>query len=203
MKKKTEAKKQAIIQAATQIFQELGFEKTSMSKICSVVGGSKATIYNYFPSKEDLFFEVMSLSNEEEFQFVHEVIKNPAKNIDLTLYEFGERFLNFLYSPRLRDLRYLAIVESRRSNLGEITYERGTRRSQNIMAEYLNELMNNGKLKKVDSQIATKHLYSLLESELIYKFLFQINEEFSDEEIRNKTKNAVDVFIAAYVLNNN
>ena len=88
MKKKTESKKQAIIQAATQIFQELGFEKTSMSKICSVVGGSKATIYNYFPSKEDLFFEVMSLSNEEKFQklwksFFKGVTINERKNLKL------------------------------------------------------------------------------------------------------------------------
>ncbi len=202
MKKKTEAKKQAIIQAATQIFQELGFEKTSMSKICSMVGGSKATIYNYFPSKEDLFFEVMSLSNEERFQFVHKVIRNPLIDVPSTLYEFGYRLLKFLYSSDLINLRYLAIVESRRSNLGEITYERGTKRSQNIVAEYLNEAMNMGKLKKVDSQIATKHLYALIESELIYKFLFQINEEFLDEEIKNKTKRAVDVFMSAYGLNN-
>lgn len=94
-----------------------------MSKICSVVGGSKATIYNYFPSKEDLFFEVMSLSNEEKFQFVHEVIKNPLEDISSTLYEFGYRLLNFLYSSDLINLRYLAIVESRRSNLGKIAYE--------------------------------------------------------------------------------
>ena len=70
------------------------------------------------------------------------------------------------------------------------------------MAEYLNELMNNGKLKKVDLQVATKHLYALIEAELIYKFLFQFNKEFSDEEIKNKAKRAVDVFIAAYGLNN-
>lgn len=74
MKKKTDARRQAILDVAAQAFQELGFERTSMSGICARVGGSKATLYNYFPSKEELFFEVIFLSVEAEFDAVHNAI---------------------------------------------------------------------------------------------------------------------------------
>jgi len=63
---KTEAKRQAILKEAEKVFQELGFERTSMSEICARVGGSKATIYNYFASKEELFFETIHDSIQAE-----------------------------------------------------------------------------------------------------------------------------------------
>ena len=47
---------------------ELGFERTSMSEICTRLGGSKATLYNYFASKEALFLEVMFQASEADFQ---------------------------------------------------------------------------------------------------------------------------------------
>ena len=40
---------------------ELGYERTSMSEIAARLGGSKATLYSYFPSKEELFFGVVQL----------------------------------------------------------------------------------------------------------------------------------------------
>jgi AcrR family transcriptional regulator len=200
MKKKTEAKKQAIIQAATEIFQELGFERTSMSKICAKVGGSKATIYNYFASKEDLFFEIVTLSNEEKFQYVHEVLENVNDDIETTLCEFGQRLMSFLYSDELINLRFLAITESRRSNLGKLAYENGAMRSQGMMALYLENLMTQKKIKKEVPSIATRHLSSLLESEFIYEFLFQINSPITQEEIKQRVKRAVVVFLSAYKL---
>ena len=198
MKKKTEAKKQAIIQAATEIFQELGFERTSMSKICAKVGGSKATIYNYFASKEDLFFEIVTLSNEEKFQYVHEVLENINDDIETTLCEFGQRLMSFLYSDELINLRFLAITESRRSNLGKLAYENGAMRSQGMMALYLENLMKEEKIKKEVPSIATRHLYSLLESEFIYEFLFQINSPATQTQIKQRVQRAVVVFLSAY-----
>lgn len=63
MRTKSDEKRQAILDVAAEVFREAGFERASMSEICTRVGGSKATLYNYFPSKEELFFEVMFLSH--------------------------------------------------------------------------------------------------------------------------------------------
>jgi len=57
---KGEAKRKAILETAFRLFREQGFEKTSMSEITAQVGGSKATLYRHFPSKEELFAECLS-----------------------------------------------------------------------------------------------------------------------------------------------
>ena len=60
--------------------------------------------------------------------------------------------------------------------------------------------MNHGKIKKETPSIATRHLYSLLESEFIYEFLFQINVQITQKEIKDRVKRAIDVFLSAYKL---
>jgi len=120
MAKKSDTKRQHILTVAAQAFQELGFERTTMSEICARMGGSKATLYNYFPSKEVLFFEIMYLSTEAEFQAVHSAIDPSTDDIVTSLQNFGERLLTILYSPQVRANRHLSISESGHSELGRL-----------------------------------------------------------------------------------
>ncbi len=198
MKMKTEEKRQAILEGAAQVFQELGFERTTMAAISARAGGSKATIYNYFSTKEELFFEIMSLATEAEFEAVHQAIDPATDNIATSLLHFGEKLLAFLYSPSFQAQRHLAIAESRRSRLGQLAYERGVLRSQKLMEEFLQAAMTSGKLRQANPHVATCHLYSLLESELLDRFLFQLQDQIPGEEIAAATGRAIEVFMAAY-----
>lgn len=195
---KSEAKRQAILKVAAEAFRELGFERTSMSEICARVGGSKATLYSYFQSKEELFCEIMHLSTEDEFEAFYHAIDPSTEDIAESLRHFGERLLTFLYSPHVRANRHLAIAQSGHTALGRLIYERGLLRSQSLVSNFLQTAMNRGKLRQADPVVATQHLHGLLESELIFRFLFQLLGEVSSEEIQGVTARAVDVFMAAY-----
>lgn len=200
-KTRTDAKRQAILDVAEQVFAEFGFERASMSEICARVGGSKATLYNHFPSKEMLFFEVMEVMDQvtgAEFDAAHSAIDPSTEDMAESLRHFGESFLSFLYSPKMQSQRHLAIAEAGRTKLGRVVYERGVLRSQTLVAEFLGAAMRLGKLRQADPDVAARHLYGLLESELVDRFLFQLLGEVSAEEIRAVTGRAVEVFLAAY-----
>ncbi|WP_026840558.1 TetR/AcrR family transcriptional regulator [Citrifermentans bremense] len=198
MARKSDTKRQHILSVAAQAFQELGLERTTMSEICARVGGSKATLYNYFSSKEELFFEVMNRSTEAEFEAVYSAVDPSTEDIASSLRNFGERLLGILYSPRVRANRHLAISASGHTQLGRVVYERGVQRGQKLVSDFLREAMGLGKLRQADPVVATKHLYSLLEAELIDRFLFQLLGEVSEEEIKLIADRAIDVFMAAY-----
>lgn len=55
----TDRKRLAILEAAADQFRSFGFEATSMDKIAAIAGVSKRTVYNHFPSKDDLFGETL------------------------------------------------------------------------------------------------------------------------------------------------
>lgn len=55
----TDQKRESIVQAAIAEFGDRGFEVTSMDRIAARAEVSKRTVYNHFPSKEELFAEML------------------------------------------------------------------------------------------------------------------------------------------------
>lgn len=55
----TDRKRRAILDAAADQFRKHGFEASSMDKIAALAGVSKRTVYNHFPSKDELFAETL------------------------------------------------------------------------------------------------------------------------------------------------
>ncbi len=198
MRTKSDEKRQAILDVAAEVFREAGFERASMSEICNRVGGSKATLYNYFPSKEELFFEVMFLSTEAEFEATHKALDPATEDIGASLRHFGERFLALLYSPEVLAVRRLIVAESGRSDLGRLCFTRGPKRSQEEVSKFLAGAMTQGRLRQADPLVATLHLRGLLEAELLDRFFFQVDDSVSKKEIKAITERAIGVFMAAY-----
>lgn len=58
-------KRDLIIQAAARVFAQKGFAGTIMADIAEEAGIGKGTIYEYFESKEDLFFAVFEWFTQE------------------------------------------------------------------------------------------------------------------------------------------
>src|SRR5882757_5625083 len=55
--RKKAAARQMMSDAATRLFEQRGFERVTLSEIAAAADVSVKTIFNYFGSKEDLFFD--------------------------------------------------------------------------------------------------------------------------------------------------
>jgi AcrR family transcriptional regulator len=198
MKTKTEAKRQAILQAAAEVFREVGFERASMSEIRSRIGGSKATLYNYFPSKEKLFFEVMYQAKELELGAITAALDPEAADVKQELLHFGQKLLPALYSPDAIAIRRLAIAESVHSDIGKVVYEGATLPMEKQVAEFLRRAMKRGSLRSADAKIAAMQLLSLLESELLQRMLLGVDVSVKPETLKASVRRAVEVFLSGY-----
>ena len=197
MKKKTEVKRQAIVDMAAEVFREKGFERTSMAEICRRLGFSSATLYNYFTSKEALFVEIMTKANEAEFNAVHQALVG-GDNVAAALRHFGERLLSFVYAPDVMAVRRLVTSSFGYSEFSRTCYELGPKRAINELSVFFLAAMKEGKLRQCDPLVAAMHLRGLLESELLDAFIFQFAEAVSTERIKGAVDRAVSVFMAAY-----
>lgn len=56
----TDRKREAIVQAAIAEFREHGFNGTSMDRVAAAAEVSKRTVYNHFPSKDELFEAILT-----------------------------------------------------------------------------------------------------------------------------------------------
>jgi AcrR family transcriptional regulator len=198
MKTKTEAKRLAILEAAADVFREVGFERASMSEIRARIGGSKATLYNYFPSKEKLFFEVMYHAKELELATITHTLNPDADDPKEELLHFGQRLLAALYSPDAIAIRRLAIAEARQSNIGKIVFEGAMVPIEKQVAEFLRKGMKRGSLRTGDPKTAAMQLLSLLESEFLQRVLLGVLNSVKPEALNSAARRAVETFLSGY-----
>ncbi len=101
-----EALRQQIIQAATGIFLEEGYEGTSIRKIASIVEYSPATLYLYFEDKQAIFQAILANAYEEFLTFLKpaKIIADPLSRLQ----EMYKKYIEFAFKyPSYYDLLYL------------------------------------------------------------------------------------------------
>lgn len=67
-------RREAMLDKAAALFARAGFNGTSMADLAARCGVSKSLLYHYFPSKEDLLFEVMTSHLDELVASVSDVM---------------------------------------------------------------------------------------------------------------------------------
>ena len=63
-----------ILQAAEEVLAEKGYHDTSMDEIAARVGVAKGTLYQHFPSKEDLVFALFERELETSLQTIKQIV---------------------------------------------------------------------------------------------------------------------------------
>lgn len=196
--KKRDLKRQANVDIAYGLFRTQGIAKTSIAEVTARVGGSKATIYSYFPSKEELFAECMMAAVENYLSDTLRHLDALRGNAQEALRNFGVSILQFICSPEQVEVRRLIIAEAARSGTGKLFFDKITALRAQVSA-YLESCMVAGTLRRDDPRLAADYLGALLEAEVLEPLLLQVNERSPQhEEIVSAAKRAVDAFLRAY-----
>lgn len=69
----SEMRKEQILAAATEVFSRKGFSDARMEDIADETGVSKATLYLYFDSKDDLITAILDLIFQREFKEISQL----------------------------------------------------------------------------------------------------------------------------------
>ena len=80
-----EVRKQLIINAAMELFEEKSFHEIGMRDIAIKAGVSAASIYRYFPSQDDLFVEALIQDINIIEKLLHRRVKNGDNMETITL----------------------------------------------------------------------------------------------------------------------
>ncbi len=107
----TDRKRLAILRAAADQFRSFGFDASSMDKIAAAAGVSKRTVYNHFPSKEELFAETLlglfqHYAEDEEVPYRSDLALAPQ------LTELLERKVRTMADPAFLSLARVAVAEA-------------------------------------------------------------------------------------------
>lgn len=199
MKVRTKAREDLIIETASQVFLEFGFEGASMAEITRRVGGSKATVYGYFQSKEKLFLSVVHTEAKRHLDAAGaDVAAHRPGSLRDDLVRFGAALVTFVCSEvGIAGLR-MVMARAGQSDIGRLFYEEGPAQGLRMMACALQAAMERGELRQTDPLIAAQHLEGLLTSETKPRLFHQQTEAMSSKQATQIAKRAVDVFLQGY-----
>ena len=155
MRVRTEARRETILNTAAQVFMEMGYERASMAEIAARVGGSKATLYGYFPSKEELFMGVVlhkvGSKVEPAFRDLPSLAHEDPRRL---LTQFGERFLSAILTPEAIGLKRLIIAHMTQSSVMERFWAEGPQKLIDSMETYLEAATTAGRLQVKEPKVA-------------------------------------------------
>lgn len=196
MRVKTDEKRQAIIKAAVKIFKKEGYERASMESIARRIGGSKATLYSYFKSKEELFEAAMKSTVESAVERITPLLDEKSDDLQDVLKRFAEAYIAFIVGDEILPITRAIVNDGYTKGWGSTLYDQGPRRGIHLMAEFLAEEMQRGRLRSADPVTAALHLKGLIESDHLEAALYGAKPT---RERKAAIADAIDVFMAAYL----
>lgn len=201
MRKKSEERHQAIIDVAAELFNEIGFDRASMAEISARLGGSKATLYNYFSSKEEIFLAVMKQQAGMQFESLFAILGDdgkPIADVRATLRLFANKYLHLVLSKEIIAVRRLLYYNAERSDLGCMYYENGPRRGWLAIADFMKRAMKQGEFREADSWLTAIQFRVLVEAEWAEGRILGVITSMPPAKIKESVERALDAFYRIY-----
>ena len=191
-------RRKAFVDAARELFFANGYAGTTMSSIASKVGGSKTTLWTYFPSKEELFAAVVDdiVAQYGDALAIELPLDEPVPDV---LRVFGNLLMTKLTATPILSLFRLVVGEAERfPHLAETFYERGPRRGKARAAVWVGEKMVRGELRMGDPMRAVQQFTGLCQSGLYQFAMLNLPESRDLARLQDDVDAAVDAFYRAW-----
>ncbi len=175
-----------IINAATDLFYEKGFEKASLRDIALRVGITPAAIYYHFRNKEEILYTVIEAASNELFFTLNHCFGgngNPIEKLRNAIYQH-------IISIKTNRKGAKIIIEDKRFLSGELNrlVKEKERAVYNLYKNHLRELQEDMKINEFDLTAATFSILGMIN--WLYHW-FKPEKRLSIERVANDIMNIV------------
>jgi len=193
----TDRKRDAIVQAAIVEFRDNGFEATSVDKVAARAEVSKRTLYNHFPSKDELFAAILHIlweSSASELLRPYEPGR-PVREQLLALVHGKLAMLadeNFLALARVAIAAGLHSPERARDMVQRIGEKDGA------MLDWIRAAQKSGALQPADAAQAYKQLECLVKGVAFWPQVAMGQPRLAPAAQKKLATATVDLFLSHY-----
>lgn len=196
-RRRSDKKREAIIQAATQAFQEFGVNGTSMDKLAELANVSKRTVYNHFSTKEDLVMHLIKEQWQNALVDINTEYKSDSPlNEQLEDLVFQE--VSFMCSDSHLELARVAIghffykPEKLKDEVTQLKAQ------ESSLHRWLKKAEADNRLTFEDIGQVVNEIDSLIKGQSFWPQLFKIEDNLSDEDKWRITRNIVAMVLSRY-----
>ena len=202
MSDRSTRKREAILQAATELFLTREYVGTSMEDIAVAAAVSKQTVYKHFSDKQTLFREVALGSVQHvgrDFQSQVAAVAE-APDVPAALRDLARSYITAIMNPLLLRRRQLVLREAGRyPDLARKNHESGPRQTISVLTTAFARLAHRGELAIDDPRLAATQFAFLVVGEPLDTAMFRgAGRRRRLRELDALAEAGVEVFLAAY-----
>jgi AcrR family transcriptional regulator len=200
-REEAEARDTRLLDVATSLFMERGFDGTSIDAVAEAAGVSKPTVYARYRDKRDLFAAVLRgrirkwlapVSAAAEAQ----ATETSPKSIKTTLHELSRHLVAYTLAPEAGALqRILSAQAVQFPELAKLANEEGWLRTVRGVSSILRQSAARGQIKVDDPELAADMFLNLVLGHCKRLAVYGIAADPKTEERHRKA--AVDFFLSA------
>jgi len=191
----TDRKRAAIVQAAIAEFRASGFDATSMDRVAATAGVSKRTVYNHFPSKDDLFAQIL----QELWACSTAAVQGPYR-ADLPLrdqlIDVLRQKMTLMRDPYFLDLAKVAIAEAIHTPERARSMVAKLSEKEEGAAAFLRAAQADGKLKDGDAVLMANVLQGQLKAFAFWPQVAMGQPPLDEPQQQTVVATAVDMFLS-------
>jgi uroporphyrinogen III methyltransferase/synthase len=183
---KRERKREKILEAAAELFSTKHYHEVMMDDVARLISVAKGTVYNYFTSKEELYFTIMHTRMENLLSLLKQKIESEQNSIDAL-----RAFVIHLYMFMMKHRKFFLI------------YQRETLNKQNSfcedmlslekqMKQMILQIISRGEKEKVFRKVDEEFAISLIFGSIYGAVQRGINENIPDETAAKEKEEIFD-----------
>lgn len=191
-------RRRKFVEAAERLFLERGYAGTSVNEVVRIAGGSLATLYAEFGTKEDLFEAVLSRRAGALFEGNW---REAARTGDLAgaLRELAARMQARILSADSLAIYRLAVAEAPRfAGLRKAFLNIGLRGFMGHLSDHFAQLARAGRLRIDDPALAAERFLALLQGQQQFIAACGGAARISAAQRKRQVEQAVDAFLTLY-----
>jgi AcrR family transcriptional regulator len=162
-----EHSRQGILAAAKRVFARTGIESATMQEIAEEAGYSPSSLYNYFPSKED----ILGAALEEIAAAAMEAASRPQADGETFRQYFESLMVEQLQlAERNREFFSFFVLTKHMANQGACVSPEHVEREVDRLREILESGMRQGAIRRTDSTVAAYFVNAAAHALFFLKF---------------------------------
>ena len=198
---RSDRKHRMIMEAATRVFLDRGYDGATMDEVAALAGVSKPTLYRHFTDKERLYAEIIQATIDNIDSVMRLVSEELGETSDpaTALKTLAGKLITALMQPELLRLRRLVIANAERfPDVGRAWFAQGFERVLKTLAACFERYAERGVLKLTDPLLAANHFTGLLLWIPVNRAMFRGDHGSSPADLERHAEAAVEAFLSGY-----
>jgi AcrR family transcriptional regulator len=188
-------KQSRILEVASELFIERGYDEVSLDDILERVGGSKTTLYSYYGGKEGLFSAIVHASCKRKLAPLMELEVthlDPASGLTA----IARLFLSLVSDPSGQAFYRMMIAESARfPKLTSEYYCAGPDATIKLVKRNLEHWQQKGLLRSGNSETLAVQFIGILLGNFSTKCMLGLSSALSEQQIAEWVSSGVTLFL--------